>query len=61
MREALGNVDGDGVEAIVQFGANLPIGPLATEAERWLGKLVIAMIRTPHDGRFEALFAGVGG
>ena len=28
MREALGNVDGDGVEAIVQFGANLPIQPV---------------------------------
>ena len=45
MREAIENVDGDDVEAIVQFGANLPMGPLAAAAERWLGKPVIAQIR----------------
>ena len=45
MREAIQKVDGDDVEAIVQFGANLPMGPLAAAAERWLGKPVIAQIR----------------
>ena len=42
-------VDGEDVEAIVQFGANLPMGPLAAEAKRWLGKPVIAMIRATYD------------
>ena len=41
-------VDGEDVEAIVQFGANLPMGPLAAEAKRWLGKPVIAMIRATY-------------
>jgi maleate isomerase len=36
-------VDGPDVEAIVQFGANLPMAGLAAEAERWLGKPVIAV------------------
>lgn len=45
MREAIQKVDGDDVEAIVQFGANLPMGPLAAAAERWLGKPVVAQIR----------------
>ena len=45
MREAIENVDGDDIEAIVQFGANLPMGPLAAAAERWLGKPVIAQVR----------------
>ncbi len=45
MREAIEKVDGGDVEAIVQFGANLPMGPLAVVAERWLGKPVIAQIR----------------
>ena len=43
LREALYEVDGPEVEAIVQFGANLPMGRLADEAERWLGKPVIAV------------------
>ena len=45
MREAIQKVDGDDIEAIVQFGANLPMGPLAAAAERWLGKPVVAQIR----------------
>jgi maleate isomerase len=36
-------VDGDDIEAIVQFGANLPMGRLADEAERWLDKPVISV------------------
>ena len=48
MRAAIEEVDGDDVEAIVQFGANLPFGPLAAAAERWLGKPVLAMIRATY-------------
>ncbi|MGW1742930.1 maleate cis-trans isomerase family protein [Nocardia sp. NPDC001965] len=40
---ALHAVDGDDVGAIVQFGANLPAAQLMGEAERWLGKPVIAV------------------
>ncbi|GAA5040736.1 maleate isomerase [Thermocatellispora tengchongensis] len=40
---ALRKADGDDVEAIVQFGANLPAARLMGEAERWLGKPVIAV------------------
>ncbi|MGE0714778.1 MAG: IgiC [Alphaproteobacteria bacterium] len=43
LRAALREVDGPDVEAIVQFGANLPMARLAAEAERWLGKPVIAV------------------
>jgi maleate isomerase len=43
LRQALHAVDGPDVEAIVQFGANLPMAGLAAEAERWLGKPVIAV------------------
>ena len=43
LRHALHAVDGPDVEAIVQFGANLPMAELAAEAERWLGKPVIAV------------------
>jgi len=43
LRAALAEVDGPEVEAIVQFGANLPMARLAAEAERWLGKPVIAV------------------
>jgi maleate isomerase len=31
------------VEALVQFGANLPLAGIADEAERWLGKPVLAV------------------
>ncbi len=43
LRSALHEVNGPDVEAIVQFGANLPMAKLAGEAERWLGKPVIAV------------------
>lgn len=43
MIEALRKVDGPDVEAIVQFGANLPGARIADEAERWLGKPVISI------------------
>lgn len=41
--DALRSVDGPEVEAIVQFGANLPLAAIADEAEHWLGKPVIAV------------------
>ncbi|MBX3494197.1 MAG: hypothetical protein KF899_14630 [Parvibaculum sp.] len=40
---AVREVDGDDIEAIVQFGANLPAGRIAAAAEIWLGKPVIAV------------------
>jgi maleate cis-trans isomerase len=40
---AMRQVNGDEVDAIVQFGANLPMAGLAAEGERWLGKPVIAV------------------
>jgi maleate isomerase len=43
LRAAIRDVDGPGIEAIVQFGANLPMGAIAAEAERWIGKPVIAV------------------
>ena len=43
LRQALMEVDGDDVEAIIQFGANLPFGRQAAEAERWLEKPIIAV------------------
>ncbi len=42
-RKALLEVNSDGVEAIVQVGTNLSMLRLADEAERWLGKPVIAI------------------
>lgn len=41
--EALRGIDGPEVEALIQFGANLPMAAIADEAERWLGKPVIAV------------------
>lgn len=41
--EALRSIDGPEVEALIQFGANLPMAAIADEAERWLGKPVIAV------------------
>jgi maleate isomerase len=41
--ETVRKIDGDDIEAIVQFGANLPFGRLAAAAELWLGKPVIAV------------------
>ncbi len=43
MIAALREIDGDDIEAIVQFGANLPMARIADEAERWLDKPVISI------------------
>ncbi|MEU0481215.1 arylmalonate decarboxylase [Streptosporangium sp. NPDC006013] len=43
LREALIEVDSPEVDAIVQCGTNLSMVGLADEAERWLGKPVIAI------------------
>ncbi|MDI1463060.1 arylmalonate decarboxylase [Catellatospora sp. KI3] len=43
LREAILAVDGPEVDAIVQCGTNLSMVRLADEAERWLGKPVIAI------------------
>jgi maleate isomerase len=39
----LRELDGDDIDAIVQVGTNLCMAQLAAEAERWLGKPVIAI------------------
>ncbi len=41
--DAIRSIDSDDVEALVQFGANLPLAAIADEAERWLGKPVVAV------------------
>jgi maleate isomerase len=43
LRDALLEVDGPDVDALVQCGTNLSMVRLADEAERWLGKPVIAI------------------
>ena len=43
LRAILGELDGPDVEAIVQVGTNLSMVRLADEAERWLGKPVLAI------------------
>ncbi len=43
LRASLDEVDGDGIDAIVQVGTNLSMLRLADEAERWMGKPVIAI------------------
>ncbi|WP_280355797.1 maleate cis-trans isomerase family protein [Nocardia otitidiscaviarum] len=43
LRTALREVDDAGVDALVQCGTNLSMVRLADEAERWLGKPVIAI------------------
>ncbi|HEX2622911.1 MAG TPA: hypothetical protein VHL11_22280 [Phototrophicaceae bacterium] len=43
LRETLQALDGDDVDALVQVGTNLSMLRLADEAERWLGKPVIAI------------------
>jgi maleate isomerase len=40
---ALREIDGDDIEGIVQFGANLPMQRVAAEAERWLFKPVLSV------------------
>lgn len=48
LRAWLHEVDGPEVQAIVQLGANFPLGRLADEAERWLGKPVIAINKATY-------------
>ena len=43
LRGVLRDLDGPDVDAIVQAGTNLSMVRLADEAERWLGKPVIAI------------------
>lgn len=43
LRRALQDLDGPDVEAIIQVGTNLSMLRLADEAERWLGKPVLAI------------------
>ena len=43
LRDALMELDGDDVEAIVQVGTNLAMARLAGEAEGWLNKPVLAI------------------
>ncbi len=43
LRQTLQDVDGDDVDALVQAGTNVSMLRLADEAERWLGKPVIAI------------------
>ena len=43
LRQSLMEVNGDDVDALVQVGTNLSMVGLADEAERWLGKPVIAI------------------
>ena len=43
MIQAIKSIDGPDIEAIVQFGANLPMAKLADEAERWLDKPVVSI------------------
>jgi maleate isomerase len=43
LRQALAEVDGPDVDALLQVGTNLSMIRLADEAERWLGKPVIAI------------------
>lgn len=48
MIDAAKSIDSDDVEALVAFGANLPFGKLADEAERWLGKPVLQINATTY-------------
>jgi maleate isomerase len=43
LRDALREIDGPDVQAIVQVGTNLAMARLAGSAETWLGKPVIAV------------------
>ncbi|HUZ74317.1 MAG TPA: arylmalonate decarboxylase [Stellaceae bacterium] len=43
LRDAIRAVDGPGIDAIIQVGTNLAMARLAPEAERWLGKPVVAI------------------
>jgi maleate isomerase len=48
MIDAAKSIDGDDVEALVAFGANLPFAKLADEAERWLDKPVLQVNATTY-------------
>jgi len=48
LRDAIRRVDGEDIDAIVQFGANLPMAYVAGEAERWLNKPVIAVMTATY-------------
>lgn len=43
LRDAIIEVDGPDVDAVVQVGTNLPAARVAVMAEVWLGKPVIAL------------------
>ncbi len=43
IRKALRELDGDDVDALLQVGTALPTVAIAAEAERWLGKPVLAV------------------
>ena len=43
LRNAINELHALGSDAIIQFGANLPMGQIAATAERWLAKPVIAV------------------
>jgi maleate isomerase len=43
IRAALRELDGDDIEAVVTVGTALPAAEVAAEAERWLGKPVLAV------------------
>ncbi len=43
IRRSLIEINGDGVDAIVQVGTNLPGAQIAAEAEPWLGKPVLSI------------------
>ena len=43
IRNALRELDGDDVDALLTLGTALPAGAVAAEAERWLGKPVLAV------------------
>jgi len=43
LRRAVREVDDPSVELIMQVGTNLAFAPIAAEAERWLGKPVLAV------------------
>lgn len=43
LAKTLRDLDGDDVDALLQVGTNLSMARLAAEAERWLGKPVIAI------------------
>jgi maleate isomerase len=48
LREAVLEIDGDDIDAIVQFGANLAFAYVGAEAERWLRKPVIPVMTATY-------------